>query len=188
MNVSRDEDRANAVAEGMPGPAELDRDFFLRRMIRELTGALEDVVGPEDASSYIASVGAIVGEWLNARYREEAQVDAFDVEGVARIFVDLKRRIDGGFFVREVHADRIVLGNSRCPFGEFVKGRRSLCMMTSNVFGRIAAENLGYARVRLERTIAEGYDGCEVVVFLTRREGLDQVEHEYFRVPRFDAT
>jgi len=174
--------------KGRAGPEELDRDLFLRRMIRELTGVLEDVVGPKDAAGYIATVGSIVGEWLDARYRATAGVTAFDVEGVARVLVDLKRRIDGGFFVREIHADRIVLGNTRCPFGEFVVGRPSLCMMTSNVFGRITAENLGYARVRLDATIAAGHPGCEVVVFLTR-EGLpDPEDNEYFRVPRLDGT
>ena len=39
-------------------------------------------------------------------------------------------------------------------------------MMTSNVFGVIAAENLGYAKVSLEQTIAQGHGGCRVVVYL----------------------
>ena len=44
-------------------------------------------------------------------------------------------------------------------------------MMTSNVFGVIAAENLGYARVVLEETIATGSPGCRVVVHLKPDEG-----------------
>ncbi len=43
-------------------------------------------------------------------------------------------------------------------------GRPSLCMMTSNVFGVIAAENLGYAKVALTETIALGAPGCRAVV------------------------
>lgn len=39
-------------------------------------------------------------------------------------------------------------------------------MMTSNVFGVIAAENLGYAKVELQETIAKGDSGCRVVVYL----------------------
>jgi hypothetical protein len=31
-----------------------------------------------------------------------------------------------------------------------------MCMMTSNVFGHIAVQNLGYAHVALEQTIARG--------------------------------
>ena len=41
-----------------------------------------------------------------------------------------------------------------------------MCMMTSNVFGGIAARNLGYAKVELKETIAQGKSGCKVVVYL----------------------
>ena len=60
----------------------------------------------------------------------------------------------------------IVLGNRACPFAEKVVGRPALCMMTSNVFGGIAAENLGYAKVVIEKAIARGDEGCRVVVHL----------------------
>jgi hypothetical protein len=63
-----------------------------------------------------------------------------------------------------------------------VKGRQALCMMTSNVFGLITAENLGYARVVIEESIAQGHAGCRVVVHL--RPSLDadkQAGQEYFK-------
>ncbi|MEQ9315309.1 MAG: methanogen output domain 1-containing protein, partial [Henriciella sp.] len=59
---------------------------------------------------------------------------------------------------------RVVLANRQCPFGAYVEGRPSLCMMTSNVFGTIAASNLGYANVEIEKSIARGHSGCRVVV------------------------
>ena len=65
---------------------------------------------------------------------------------LAEVLVDLKRRIEGQFYIIEESDDRIVLGNCACPFGDKVIGRPSMCMMTSNVFGVIAAENLGYAK------------------------------------------
>ena len=54
-------------------------------------------------------------------------------------------------------------------------------MMTSNVFGSIAAENLGYAGVELERTIAGGHAGCRVVVHLRPTEHVQPGLREYFR-------
>jgi hypothetical protein len=54
-------------------------------------------------------------------------------------------------------------------------------MMTSNVFGYIGAENLGYAGVALERTIAQGHDGCRVVVHLRPRDDAPSGVREYFR-------
>lgn len=161
---------------------DLDRDRFTRKMIRELSGTIERVVGVEEASGYVATVGGLMGNWLNEAYHAELGPDDFDLDTVARIFVDLKRRIDGGFHVVSIEPDRIVLGNTRCPFAEDVIGRPSLCMMTSNVFGRIAADNLGYARVQLERTIAAGDGRCDVVVHLTPIDMLDSDEREYYRL------
>ena len=55
-------------------------------------------------------------------------------------------------------------------------------MMTSNVFGVFVSENLGYARVLLEETIAKGDAGCRVVVRL-RRERSEEAHagREYVR-------
>ena len=53
-----------------------------------------------------------------------------------------------------------------CPFADKVLDRPALCMMTSNVFGSIAAENLGYSKVELRKTIARGDGECRVVVYL----------------------
>jgi hypothetical protein len=53
--------------------------------------------------------------------------------------------------------------------------------MTSNVFGKITADNLGYACIELEQTIAAGDTGCKVVVHLDFVEHLEPVEfREYF--------
>ena len=55
-------------------------------------------------------------------------------------------------------------------------------MMTSNVFGSIAAENLGYAKVVLEQAIARGDSGCRVVVYLKPSEAAQQATgREYFK-------
>jgi predicted ArsR family transcriptional regulator len=159
----------------------LERDEFLRRLLRELAGTLQDVVGLEEASGYINVVGAAMGEHINGEYRRALSVERLSREQVSAVLVDLKRRIQGDFFVLEETEDRIVLGNRACPFGEFVRDRPSLCMMTSNVFGAIAAENLGYAGIALERTIAQGHPECRVVVQLRPSERAEPGLREYFR-------
>lgn len=162
----------------------LDRDVFFRRMLRELAGTIEAIVGRDEASGYVAAVGAAMGDWINAAYHAEMGPEDFDLQTVAAVFVDLKQRIDGGFYIISVEPERIVLGNRRCPFGEHVLDRPSLCMMTSNVFGRIAADNLGYARVQLDKTIAQGAEECHIIVHLTPQEGVEPDEREYFRLPK----
>jgi predicted ArsR family transcriptional regulator len=144
----------------------LERDVFLRTLIRELAGTLQDVVGLEDAAGFISVVGQRMGSQINDSYKSALEVNRLNREQVGAVLVDLKRRIQGDFFIIEENEDRIVLGNRICPFGDKVIGRPAMCMMTSNVFGSIAADNLGYAKVVLEETIATGASGCRVTLYL----------------------
>lgn len=158
-DTRKDSDAARAAVN-------LDRDTFMRDLIRELAGTLEDVIGLPDASGYISVVGQLIGEKIDTEYRNALAIDKLDRKQIGDVLVDLKRRIHGKFYVIEEDDEKIVLGNHRCPFGDKVIGRKSMCMMTSNVFGYIAAENNGYAKVVLEETIAQGHSGCRVVVHL----------------------
>ncbi|GAA3156217.1 methanogen output domain 1-containing protein [Streptomyces rameus] len=145
---------------------DLDRDVFLRTLVRELATSLESVIGLEEASGYISLVGQAVGTQIDDMYLKALGTDRLSREQVAEALVDLKRRIKGDFYLIEHDETKIVLGNRACPFAEKVLGRESMCMMTSNVFGTIAARNLGYASVELQETIARGDAGCRVVVHL----------------------
>jgi predicted ArsR family transcriptional regulator len=144
----------------------LERDLFLRTLIRELAGTLQDVVGVQEASGFVSVVGQRVGEYIDGQYKAALQVSDLSREQVADVLVDLKRRIQGDFFIVQESDEKIVFGNRTCPFADKVEGRPSLCMMTSNVFGSIAAGNLGYSKVELQQTIASGASECRVVVYL----------------------
>lgn len=158
----------------------LDRDIFMRTLIRELAGTLEEIVGLEEASGFISVVGQNMGRQMDLDYRAALGTDRLSREQVADVLVDLKRRIRGDFFVIEQDDEKIVLGNRACPFGDKVIGRPAMCMMTSNVFGSIAAENLGYAKVELGETIAAGNSGCRVIVHLRATTAADRaVGREY---------
>ena len=166
-------------------PVSLERDIFLRSLLRELAGILEDVVGIEEASGFIGVVGQRIGEWIGDAYRQALDTPRLTREQVAHALVDLKRRIQGGFRIVEVAQDRIVLANRACPFAEKVKDRPSLCMMTSSVFGVIAAENLGYAKVSIEEAIARGDAGCRIVIYLRPTEESRAADgREYFESSR----
>ena len=160
----------------------LARDPFMRTLIRHLTGTLEEVVGVEEASGFISMVGQKMGDEINRSYREALHERNLTREEVADVLVDLKRRIEGDFYIVEQDEEKIVLGNRACPFGSLVAGRPSMCMMTSNVFGSIAAENLGYAKVVLEQTIAEGNKECRIIVYLKdTAESRGKQGREYFQ-------
>ncbi len=160
----------------------LDRDVFLRNLIRELSGTLQDVVGLDEAAGFISVVGQNIGRQIDRAYRAALEVESLSPEQAAQVMVDLKRRIEGDFYVIEESDDKIVLGNRACPFGDKVLGRPAMCMMTSNVFGSIAADNLGYAKVELQKTIAEGDGECRVVVHVKPTNQAERAEgREYVR-------
>ena len=147
-------------------PIERDRDQFTRELLRELAGVLEETVGLDGAEGFISEVGTRIGLQMNEEYRGALGTVRLSTEQVAAALVDLKARIAGGFEIESIDDGEIVLTNSACPFGRYVEGRTSLCMMTSNVFGRIAADNLGYARVVIDESIADGDRRCRVIVSL----------------------
>jgi predicted ArsR family transcriptional regulator len=144
----------------------LQRDLFLRSLIRTLAGTLQEVVGLEEASGFISIVGQQIGADIDQQYKTALGVENLNRQQVAEVLVDLKRRIQGDFYIIEENDVKIVLGNRICPFADKVIDRPSMCMMTSNVFGSIAADNLGYAKVELQETLALGDDGCRVVVHI----------------------
>jgi predicted ArsR family transcriptional regulator len=171
---------AISTLDGVSVP--LNRDVFLRTLIRELSGTLQDIVGIDEASGFVSVVGQNMGRQIDRDYKVALDTDELTREQVAQVLVDLKRRINGEFYVISEDEEKIVLGNTACPFAEKVIGRPAMCMMTSNVFGSIAAENLGYAKVELQQTIAKGDQGCRVVVYLKPTAEADEARgREYFR-------
>jgi predicted ArsR family transcriptional regulator len=170
-----------------PAPVEtlsipLERDLFLRMLIRELAGTLQEVVGLEEAAGFISVVGQRMGQWMDQEYKRALATPTLTQAQVAEVLVDLKRRIQGDFYLISQDEEKLVLGNRVCPFAEKVLGRPAMCMMTSNVFGSIAAESLGYAKVELQETIALGHAGCRVVVYLQPTPAAEAANgREYFR-------
>ena len=158
----------------------LNQNSFLLSMIRELSGALQDVVGLEDARGFISIVGGQVGDEIDSSYKKALSVQKISRKHLSEVLIDFKRRIGGNFKLESEDDDKIVFTNTLCPYAENVTDRPALCLMTTNVFGRIAANNLGYARVDVAKSIAAGAQGCRVVVYLNADEG--KTGQEYFEV------
>lgn len=171
--LSHDPRRTSAGSLPLHSEARDDGTFgkesFLRALVVQLARAVEFEHGPDAAEAAVAQVGADVGGRMEEEFRlAEGVVGRLTPEQVGRCYVKLKHAIEGGFTVLSADADRIVLVNDRCPFGEVVRSAPSLCRMTSSVFGGIAARSAdGPVGVLLEERIAIGDPGCRVTVYLT---------------------
>ncbi len=161
------------------------KEAFLRALVVQLAQAVAEQQAPEAAERAVAQVGIDVGGQMEAEYRAaRGIVGKLSTEQLGECYVRLKHAIDGEFSIVEVSERRIVLENTRCPFGEVVRSAPSLCRMTSSVFGGIAARNAEQAAtVVLEERIAVGDAGCRVVVELDP-DGPSEVDWSHrYRTP-----
>lgn len=187
VNVEAGERPKGNGARPEPEPVRsesLDQTEFFCQMLRELTGTLERVVGDDLAEGYISVVGAALGQWINAQFQDEINASPNKLQSVANVLIELKQRINGGFYIKSIDAEKIVLGNTSCPFGPAAVGRPSLCAVTTQVFGTVVSTNLDYACVRVEEAIARGDRECLVTVHLTPPEdNLSAQGVEFFKDP-----
>lgn len=165
-------------------PVSLDRDKFLTSLMGELASTLEDVVGPDEASGCMNAAGERVGELINEGYKSALAVQELPRSRISEVLVDVSRRIANGFEIVDEGDDGIVMANRTCSCGEKLKGGTAMCVMTANVFGVIVAENLGYARVVLERKPIDGVPACLLRIYFQPPGGEDEQGREYFRQVR----
>jgi PAS domain S-box-containing protein len=170
------------IATGFDTPILLDRDVFMRRLIAGFGHLNEGILGSEVTGAYVMNVGLSMGAAIEAEYKRFWGIDRpFTLDEYAHVIVDLKRRIQGNFWLVSKDPEKVVVRTTSCPFDEFVHQSPSLCFMTSSVFGGIAARNFGYAKVVLHERIALGDPGCHVTVYLRRTAEADAaVGKEYF--------
>src|SRR5262245_64686322 len=105
--------RPGAPVESLDVP--LERDVFLRTLLRELAGTLQDVVGLEEASGFVSVVSQRLGDQINEGYKVALRTNRLTGEQVRDVLVDLKRRIRGDFYVIAEDDGKLVLGNRACP-------------------------------------------------------------------------
>src|SRR5688572_15741099 len=92
-------------------PIPLERDVFLRTLLHHLAGTLQKVVGLEEAAGFISVVGQNIGDEINQTYKNALALDQLNRHQVGEVLVDLKRRIQGDFYIIEENDEKIVLGN-----------------------------------------------------------------------------
>lgn len=167
-----------------PNISTLDIDFdhrgLVNTLVADMAELLETIAGTEDACAYVSSIAARLGAGIERQYKAALGVQHLSRDQLIAILIDLKNRAGGAFSIIEQDEDRVVFGNCACPLGQAAANRPSLCMLTSNIFGRMTANAVGYAAVDLEETIAKGAAGCRVVLHLKRTE-LGPDTREYFR-------
>lgn len=142
----------------------LDRESFFNTIVNSLSSLLEHVIGIDEASGFINTVGQKIGDEINSYYRK-AVGGELSKQQVIEALIDFKQRIQGDFFIVEENEGKIIFGCKNCPYKYKNSAPKSLCMMTSNIFGIIIAENLGYAKIELKETMADNFPECRLIIY-----------------------
>lgn len=158
----------------------IDHHDLFNTLVSDMAELLESIAGIDDACAYVSGIAARLGADIEQRYKTALDIQHFNRDQLIEVLIDLKNRTGGKFSVIEQSDERVVFGNCACPLGDAAANHPSLCMLTSNIFGRLTANAVGYAAVELEETIAKGAAGCRVVLHLKRTE-LSPDTREYFR-------
>ena len=174
----------SAVNDALPTISSLDigidHQGLFNILVADMAELLESIAGIDDACAYVSGIAARLGADIEQRYKTALGIQHLNRNQLIEVLIDLKNRAGGKFSVIEQDEERIVFGNCACPLGQAAANHPSLCMLTSNIFGRLTANAVGYAAVDLEETIAKGAAGCRVVLHLKRTE-LSPDTREYFR-------
>ena len=159
-------------------PTPIEKTEYLTGFIGELSGLLDQIIGQPNSENVIGTVGLRTGERISRDAPSLRQRPS--PRDVARLIANLRTEVGGHFEIVSVSASEIVLATGCCPFGRNAVGRPALCMMTTNVLGRIVADRTGYARVVLDSTIAQGAPRCRVRISLEMDRSAFEEGHEFF--------
>lgn len=165
-----------------PGHDIADCESFAAHVVTELAQSLQSILGQSTANLAMSSAATTISHNVTKAYQDGSDTGQLTLDQVRDALIDLSKKVGGSFEVESFDEQQIKLIARSCPFGKSIAGKPALCMITSNVFGRMVADNLGYARVELQNTLADGDRRCRVVIHLTPDDsGLPSKDREYRR-------
>jgi len=137
-------------------------------------------VQPKCNTRHITRIGLSAGACFESTYREELGLTGpLSVDQYTDLIISLKNKIGGNFSLSTSRSGFVHVVNTQCPFGESVKQVPQLCAMTSSVFGGIAANNFGYAKVALNKCISANDEICDVCIYTDKDKASSVTGDEY---------
>ncbi len=152
-------------------PMNINKEKFLENVVLDIVENLDK----GDPKAIIHEVSIKIAKQIEQIYKQFYNVQKLSVDQIADAIIDVETKIGGEFKVVEKRSDKIILRVDKCPFTAKVKQAPLLCTFTSNIIGTIAANNSGYSKVHLRRTIAGGDQGCYIVAYLKKTKESEKI-------------
>lgn len=90
---------------------DVDQRRFYQQCLLDLNEILENVIGAEESSAFVGLVASRLADFFITAYREANGRRHYSPVQLANLLVDLKRRIGGDFYIKEITGRKIVLRN-----------------------------------------------------------------------------
>lgn len=146
------------------------RESFMLELIAHLSKLTDFLFGNHLGREYIVAIGLQMGEAIDERFKRFHRISGrLSLDQYASLVVNLKQSIGGDFYLVEKASNKVVVASNTCPFGGIITKAPNLCMITSGVFGGIAALNFGFGKVVLRKRIGLGEPRCEVCIYSENR-------------------
>lgn len=157
--------------------AYLGRESFMLELIAHLSKLTDSIFGNHLGREYIIATAIQMGQAIDEKYKRFHKLSSrLNVDQYASLVVNLKQSIGGDFYLVEKTSNKVVVAASTCPFAGIINQVPNLCMVTSGVFGGIAAINFGFGKVSLRERIGIGKSRCEVCIYLAKNAESAQEE------------
>lgn len=145
-------------------PVDLNRIRFLKEMMVGMCQNIE----VNQLKEAINKTSTQIGKDISELYRRFHNSPKLTKSQLIDSIIDAMNKLGAKFSLVTENEERITFRNSTCLFGHDIKKCPILCMTTSNIIGTIVAENLGYGKVELKRTIAQGNTEDIINVYLNK--------------------
>jgi predicted ArsR family transcriptional regulator len=145
-------------------PVDLNRTKFLKQII---TGMCE-TIEPNLLKEALEKSSTDFGKEVSDIYKKFHNTTKLTKTQLIDSIIDAMNKLGAHFSLISQDKEKIVFRNSKCLFGSEIKKCPLLCITTSSIVGKIIAENLGYSRVELKRSIANGANEDIMRVYLNK--------------------
>lgn len=145
-------------------PVDINQIRFLKEMLVKIC----QNINAKQLKDAIDKTSTNIGKDISEIYKRFHGVNKLTKSQLTDSIIDAMNKLGGNFSLVAEDGEKITLKNSKCLFGPSVKQCPMLCIATSNIIGTIVAENIGYGKVELRKTIAKGNSEDTIIVHLKK--------------------
>jgi hypothetical protein len=129
-------------------------------------------------------VGIAFGQEVSQSYREFFNLRRLSPEYLPGLIFEVSYKTGGGFMLYRTFEGGVVMQSTRCPLPGALWGNAGLCEACKGCVAGVVADNTGYAKVHLAKSLMRGFKSCLMVVYFekTKKTGLEVIKPGFLKL------